>query len=550
MKTISVLRQISWMALLLILMSVPPACKKITNPLENLKLIIDYNLIKTTIDFHIKDAATGEFLGSDASRDAIIIISGKDAQGVLDPVGGRLKDNTVKVNRGMAAIGISPAPAYTPSADKPVQFSIVVMAPGYLTMTRQISITQTGRHFVEVTMVKLNNTPNGVTATQQSGAANVQNGTVTASSTVTLPQVNTNLSIPQGLVMKDANGNPLQGDINVTMVHFDPTEAQALNSFPGGLMPTVKRSNGQVQQGMFYTASFVAIEIIDQYGRVAATFENGTLLLTTPVNSQVFNPEVNGAVAPGQTVGIWSLNENTGQWQEEGSTTIFSQDGMLKVSANLTHLSYYAFNWFTGNICEQGSPFVFNISPAMQGSFLIGAKIFRQADNVMLTRAMVWVSNGQPVFMTNMPRNTPVRIEWDTENSPFLSVDPGSQNLLLNEICGSSPVQVNLIANSSGQFTTITFQASVYCADKPEVVIYPSFTAYCQAVTGGPVIPIEMVQGQAVVSGIVLGQEYNIWVIYDGKEYSTVATATQNSYSWLDFEIPANVCEEVFGGGN
>lgn len=539
-----------WVVIIALLLFIPTSCKKITNPLENLKLIIDYNLIKTTVDFHIMDAATGQFLGAEASNNALIIISGRDAQGIVDPIGARLKDNSVKVNRGLASVGISPAPAYTPSESKPVQFSIVVMSPGYLTTTRQISITKTGRHFVEVVLVRLNNTPNGVTATQQNGAATLQNGAVTTGATIVVPQAGTSLSIPQGLVMRDANGNLLQGEINITMVHFDPTNPQAINAFPGGLLPTVKRSNGTIQSGMFYTAGFVAIEITDQNGRVASTFQNGTLGLVTEINSQIYNPNNGGPVAAGNTVGIWSLNEGNGQWQEEGSATIISEDGKLKASANLSHLSYYAFNWFSGNLCEQGRPFVFNITPSLPGSFLIQANIYRQADNVLLTRALIWVSNGQPAYMTGMPTNTPIRVEWDTENSPFLSVSPESQNMLLDQLCGGTPAQVNLIVNNNNQYTTITFQVSVYCADRPELVIYPSFTAYCQLASGGPVIPIEMVEGNATVSGITLGEIYTVWVIYEGKEYSAQATPTQNSYSLIDFEIPTEVCNEVFGGGN
>ncbi len=540
-------RTVGWIFLLPLFILTPSACKKITNPLDNLKLIIDYNLIKTTVDFHIKDATTGQYLGSDVSREALIIISGKDAQGVVDPVGGKLKDNAVKVTRGLASIGISPAPAYTPSATKPVEFSIVVMAPGYLTTTRQVSLTQTGRHFIEISMVNLNNTPNGVNATQQNGAANLNNGSVTAGATVQIPVAGTNLNIPQGLIMKDANGNLLQGQINVTIVHFDPTVVSAINAFPGGMLTTVKRANGSSQKGIFYSAGFVAIDIIDQNGRVASIFENGTLTLTTDVSNQVYNPNNGGPVSDGNSVGIWSLSESNGQWQEEGSTTIFSEGGKLKVTANLSHLSYYAFNWFGGNLCEQGRPFVFNINPSLQGSFLIKALVYRQSDNALLTTSLMWITDGQPVYMTGMPQNIPIRIEWSTENSPFLLVDQASQNMLLDELCGSTPAQVNLIVNNNNQYSNISFQVSVYCADRPDLIIYPSFTAYCQLASGGPVIPIELIQGAASVSGILLGEVYYVWVIYDGNEYGVEATPTQTQYSLIDFEIPADVCNEVFG---
>lgn len=57
-----------------------------------------------------------------------------------------------------------------------------------------------------------------------------------------------------------------------------------------------------------------------------------------------------------------------------------------------------------------------------------------------------------------------------------------------------------------------------------------------------------MIQGQASVSGILLGEVYYVWVIYDGNEYGAEATPTQTQYSLIDFEVPADVCNEVFGG--
>jgi len=37
-------------------------------------------------------------------------------------------------------------------------------------------------------------------------------------------------------------------------------------------------------------------------------------------------------------------------------------------------------------------------------------------------------------------------------------------------------------------------------------------------------------------------------MIYDGEEYTTEINVTQNEYSYMDVEIPADVCDEVFGG--
>ncbi len=78
------------------------------------------------------------------------------------------------------------------------------------------------------------------------------------------------VSIPSGTVMRDSQGNALSGPLNVLVAHFDNTVEEAMSAFPGGLMTNVERSNGENQDGLFYSAGLVAIEITDASGRVAA----------------------------------------------------------------------------------------------------------------------------------------------------------------------------------------------------------------------------------------------------------------------------------------
>lgn len=524
------------------------ACKKFTHPLDNLQLIIDYNIIKTTTDIHVYDVSTGLLLNSTVSNDAFVMVSGRDEAAVVDPMGVKIPDNRLKLVKGITTLGLLPSAAYTPSATNMISFNLVVSAPGYLTTTQQVNISSVGKNFVNVNLVPLSSPPSGVTVGQQTGLTSAQNGTVTQSAQLVLPNDKASINIPSGILMRDNNGNPLSGDINVTVVHFDNTDPAAMQSFPGGLTPTVERANGNSESGMFYSAGFVAIEITDGQGRRASNFENGTVQLVSQVSPETYNPITQTSIVAGDQVPLWSLNENNGVWKEEGMAVAQLVDGNLQFDVQLTHLSYYNFDWFVGSMCAQGRPFVFNTNSPVNGSFLIKGHVYRQDDNTFINTILLWVKANEPVLTTFVPQGIPVKIFWDTQNSPFISLAPNEpQPTLIDNLCGSAPIPIQLFVNNNQGLTTINLSLSLFCASQPDAVIKPTYSAYCQNVNGGPVIPIEMIAGEASINGIRLGDTYYVWVIYDGQEYGAEVVVTQDAYSLIDFEIPADVCSEVFG---
>ncbi|MCK9448702.1 MAG: hypothetical protein M0Q41_06955 [Bacteroidales bacterium] len=526
------------------------SCKKITNPLDNMQLLIDYNIVKTTIDVHIRDAATGKLLDRETSKMAMITVSGSDAEAVVDVLGMAPKNNKFPVNQGIANMALSPKSQYIPDQNNVISFALGIELPGYLPTSKQVNINQAGRSFITLEVIPVNNPPSGVKVKQAAAAAQTgTNGKVVAPATVSVSGGDAAVHIPQGIVMRDAQGGLLTGNLNVTLVHFDLGNSAAQASFPGGMLPRVKKSDGSIQSGMFYSAGCVAVEITDDQGKQAATFSDGTLALTTAVSEGTFNPVSQTNITEGDIVPVWSMSGNSGLWNEEGYSTVNRENGILTLTTELPHLSYYSFNWFTGTLCEEGRPFRFTTDRPLEGSFLIKGKVYRQEDNCYLNTILMWATSDQLIPTSWVPQGVGVNIEWDMENSPFLQPSPGSQPTFVDEWCGSSPIPVELLINDGGGLTTLTVSVSLYCPDDPDVVIKPSFMAYYRNISNdGPVIPVEMVEGIATVSGIYLGDTYEIWMIYDGEEYTTEINVTQNEYSYMDVEIPADVCDEVFGG--
>ena len=112
-------------ALLLLL---PLACKK---PTENLKIVVDTNIIKYTALIRITDAANPSVTPANAA----ITISGPAANDVYEVSG---KKNLTVVN-GIITIGLGPS--VTPEANSPISCTAQISAPGYVTQTQTITFT-------------------------------------------------------------------------------------------------------------------------------------------------------------------------------------------------------------------------------------------------------------------------------------------------------------------------------------------------------------------------------------------------------------------------
>ncbi|MDP3444420.1 MAG: hypothetical protein Q8T08_16300, partial [Ignavibacteria bacterium] len=118
------------------------SCKNVVSPIEDIKLIIDYNIIKTSIDVHFYDVNTGQMLGTNTSGTAYVNVAGKDQMAVVDALGVKLDDSRTTINRGIATMALQPTAAYTPSPSKLVAFTLVTDVPGYLKTTQQVFISK------------------------------------------------------------------------------------------------------------------------------------------------------------------------------------------------------------------------------------------------------------------------------------------------------------------------------------------------------------------------------------------------------------------------
>lgn len=175
------------------------------------------------------------------------------------------------------------------------------------------------------------------------------------------------LDVPANTTLTDRNGDPVTGNITANVVYFsnepsgvsDLSTDSALLSFPGGLSPTeILDESGEVDPdlsgGTFVSAGFTAIEIRNDKGQVVSNFEP-PIDLTFQVSAKTINPETGEVVAKGETIPVWSYDEEAGQWKDEGTAVVGdynAETDTFTVTKQISHLSYYNLDYWLGRNCR------------------------------------------------------------------------------------------------------------------------------------------------------------------------------------------------------
>lgn len=262
----------------------------------------------------------------------------------------------------MVAVGFNRS--ITPTAAKPVRFTIIAKAPGFVTTSLAVEISDTGFFRYDIPMVELANPPQGIGvvtgATNQGTAGTVLPVTLQTSSTTDKPE-KARLNIPSGTIMYDAANNVVSGAVNVNLTQFDARNETALAAFPGGLQPhTALNTNGQPLGPIYFvTAGLLNIKMSSNSKAVKSFSQPVDVVME--VNDALVNPATGQPVQAGDQVPLWSMDDDTGVWTLEDTLSFIrnTTSGKLEARFGITHLSSYNLDWY-GVRCNQ--PIVLNLS--------------------------------------------------------------------------------------------------------------------------------------------------------------------------------------------
>ncbi len=134
-------------------------------------------------------------------------------------------------------------------------------------------------------------------------------------STITAGSIST-VSLPNGTKVKfdgsfkDANGNAYSGNVSVGVFHLAPSSQYLNELMPGSFLATNSGGNTRVME----TFGMLHVQLTGSAGQNLQIANGHTAEITVPVDASQTSS------SPG-TIPLWSYNEETGIWQEDGSAT-------------------------------------------------------------------------------------------------------------------------------------------------------------------------------------------------------------------------------------
>jgi hypothetical protein len=137
-------------------------------------------------------------------------------------------------------------------------------------------------------------------------------------------------------VTKD--GQPITGEVTVTITPINPYDPEDLLAFPGGF----EAINEDGEAGLLY--SYAVMDI-------SATADGVPLTLAEGTTATVFFP-LEAAVDAPETIALWSLDETSGLWKEEGTATRRALEGKRYYEAQIPHLSSWNCDSFNGQVVQ------------------------------------------------------------------------------------------------------------------------------------------------------------------------------------------------------
>lgn len=514
------------------------ACQKIEDPTRGVKLIVNYDLLKTNINIRFFDAATGERIGADDASQVSVKITGESASAVVDMAGESGK--TYKSGGGYMTLYLNPNIEYRPSLENPIRFTIVSDIDGYLETGKRMVIAEEGDYFVDIAMVKREMPPEGVVIAKATEQGKIVQGEVKEDISFETENGEATVFIPEGTYIYDEKGIPLNDYLNIEISYFNNLKDKSLAVFPGGLLSSVQK-DGTVHEGVFYTAGFASVVITDKKGKIAASIEGTPLQLKLNVQEQTYNPQTLANVNHDDGLSVYSFNPASGVWNYEQSSSIETDENGLEVTAQLNHLSYWNFGWFFSNSCSKGTELLFTGDTSFACAQVKG--IMRKTeDNTFLGYVNLQACNGDPVYLTNAPADLSVYIDWDESNCSDYYVEPASNPLIIDNLCSNEQFQVPIISQI-GQKVTVSIDMVAYCADYPDVEVHPTFGVWYREAEGLCWKWALMSNGKADIPDMEIGKNYIIGAYYDDTWNEWEVNVTHDDYALLDMQLPENICD-------
>jgi len=306
------------------------ACSKnkSNSPDETVRNNSEYTVESVALQFVAIDAKSGQPIDG-----ATVSFEGDLASDLTDVSGKATKSATLAGG----------AESFYVSGGKTGDLLLKVKANGYLATAKTVAIAE-GENTVSVQLVSLSADIEGV---------DVVSGTVSAGSDGAVAEAQTfgadvgsadqavSLSIDKGVVLTDAAGKPVTGELQVTMAAFAPSEPTAMGAVTSDLVVTTAAGTEAVS----VVAAFIDLSIASSTGAEVKKL-NPAAKIEVKLDPAVSDPTTGSAFKEGDVLSLWSNSDGVVKYEGEA---VVKAGGVVEIS--VSHLSAY---WVSKDVATCG----------------------------------------------------------------------------------------------------------------------------------------------------------------------------------------------------
>lgn len=256
---------------------------------------------------------------------------------------------TVGLSEGFMSIGLSSKASF--GMDTPYRFYIRAEADGYMTNIHPVVIAKDEPGYIPIYMASLKSLPPSGLAAEQSSITAVENGVLQRADTLravptwgNLPPVS--IALEKGTEFL-CNGQRVTspGALSYRLVYGAPRDSNANRVFPGGFeVPDAFDETGKIiarpsDPFFFTTVGWFSMEM--NIGNEGVNEFSKPLMVEMPVDKNVIDPKDGEPLQVGDTLPIWSMNNNVGAWKRELLAVVTDAGDGMKVRFPISHLSYW-----------------------------------------------------------------------------------------------------------------------------------------------------------------------------------------------------------------
>ncbi|GAB3911368.1 autotransporter outer membrane beta-barrel domain-containing protein [Mucilaginibacter boryungensis] len=395
-------------------------------------------------------------------------------------------------------IALAVHPKMEPTATAPIVFNLTISGPGYLTLVVPVTISSTqNSQVIKANILNLTVATPGVSNASTTAAA--VGGTVATTTVLTTPTSvgnpeSTTITLPATTKLQDANGNTINASsVSVSANNFNTSQPSTVNLFPGSSLAStnVVDNTGATTSAVFVPAGFVNVDMTA--GGVAVKKFSAPVTISMTLDPGFKDPTTGATLVAGNTLGIYSYSNDTGQWKFEQNAPVTGTAPNLSVTFTTNHLTQF----FAGKTLAMLAKFAINITAPW---YVKGT-----ATNITVTAAIV---NGPSYNIYQQTFQLDDLLTFVLDNK--LPVPATTTQILLTFTSSTGTTLGNATLTTNGTSVNVTLSAP---PANPPVTLLLNLDC-TQAKQGAIVTPPDFYllykpTGQPVANYAILGQVKN-----------------------------------------